>query len=155
MHDLLARVLRREEGRRFDPYLDSEGFWTVGYGHLIDRRKGGSLPAWIPPSFPLSDHEIEELLLEDIRKFEDGLRAALVWWPTLDAVRQVVLVAMAFQMGVAGVLGFHEMLAAVAEQRWQNAGFEMLESKWTRQTRGRSHRMSRAMISGAVEAFDL
>ena len=118
MHDLLARVLRREEGRRFDPYLDSEGFWTVGYGHLIDRRKGGSLPAWIPPSFPLSDHEIEELLLEDIRKFEDGLRAALVWWPTLDAVRQVVLVAMAFQMGVAGVLGFHEMLAVVAEQRW-------------------------------------
>jgi lysozyme len=158
MHDLLARVLRREEGCKLHPYADSEGFWTIGIGHLIDRRKGGALPSWIQPSFPITMAEAEQLFELDARAFEDGFDGsarAAPFWGRLDAVRKVVLVGMAFQMGVEGVFGFKQMIVAITEERWSDAAVEMLDSKWAGQSPARAKRMARAMASGEASAFDL
>lgn len=37
----LASLLTSDEGRVPHAYQDHLGYWTIGVGHLIDRRKGG------------------------------------------------------------------------------------------------------------------
>ena len=146
---LILEVLKREEGVRLEPYKDHLGYWTVGVGHLIDRRKGGSLPAWIRASFPLEEKEVDELLAWDVRKHGDSLDEWLgTWWRDLDEVRGAVLLSMAFQMGGGGVAGFKNTLLAVQEGRWADAAAGMRGSLWYRQTTQRAERHARAMESG-------
>src|SRR3546814_15181122 len=40
---LATKHLNREEGRIPHAYPDSLGYWTIGVGRLIDKRKGGRL----------------------------------------------------------------------------------------------------------------
>jgi lysozyme len=56
---LLIAELRRDEGVDRSAYQDHLGFWTIGVGRLIDRRKGGGL----------SDEEIDYLLQNDVKRF--------------------------------------------------------------------------------------
>lgn len=42
-HDPIWRTLETDEGRVPHAYQDHLGYWTIGVGHLIDKRKGGGL----------------------------------------------------------------------------------------------------------------
>lgn len=134
VRDLIAL----HEGRVPHAYQDSLGYWTIGVGHLIDRRKGGKLP----------DHIIDALLDWDIDRTEELLARTLPWFRDLDPVRRAVLLDMAFNLGVAGLLGFKNTLAAVKEKRWEAAAHGMLASKWSRQVGYRSLRLADMMRSG-------
>lgn len=62
--------IKRFEGVRNRPYRCSAGLWTVGVGHLIGDGK--LLPKdW---NRVFSEKEINDLLANDIRKFERGIR---------------------------------------------------------------------------------
>lgn len=139
MSELIAE-LRRDEGVVPYAYKDSLGYWTIGVGRLIDRRKGGRL----------SDDEIDYLLANDIRRVDAELDARLPWWRGLDPVRQRVLQNMAFNLGTAGLLGFKNTLAAVKAKRWSDAAAGMLASKWARQVGERAERLAHMMKTGDV-----
>lgn len=146
--NLIFNTLVREEGVRLDPYRDHLGFWTIGIGHLIDRRKGGSLPSWVRPSFPITREEADEMCRADIAAFQTGLAAGIPWWSrTTDTVR-AVLTLMAFQMGVEGVLKFRVTLAAIERGDWDTAADQMLRSLWADQTPDRARRMVDLLRSG-------
>lgn len=66
----------------------------------------------------------------------------------LNLARRAVLIAMAYQMGGAGLLAFHHMLTAVAHGDWATARHEMLDSTWAKQTPERAGRMAAQMFSG-------
>lgn len=134
----LAKMLEDEEGRKGSAYQDSLGFWTIGIGRLIDARKGGRL----------TDDEIDYLLANDIRRKTAECRAAIDWFNELDPVRQDVVVAMAFQMGVAGLMQFKQTLAYLRDQRWAQAAGQMLQSTWAKQTPARAARMARQIETG-------
>lgn len=139
--DLITQ-LRREEGVVRHAYQDHLGFWTIGCGRLIDRRKGGGL----------SDDEIDYLLRNDIERFTREVRQALPWLDSLNEPRKAVLIGMAFQMGTAGLLGFKNTLAAIRDQRWANAAALMLRSRWAEQTPARARRMARQIETGEWQA---
>jgi len=154
MNDLLRRLLQRDEGCRLVPYADHLGYWTTGYGHLIDRRKGGKLPDWIK-SFPIEQEEAEHLLDTDIMEKEIKLSQA---WPAYErqpALVKAVLVSMAFQMGVGGVMAFTRTLRAIEEQRWADAGKGMRESAWYRQTPKRAERLALTIETGDAKFLEL
>lgn len=134
----LIAQLRQEEGSVPYAYQDHLGYWTIGVGRLIDRRKGGGL----------SPDEIDYLLSNDVAKYSREVFAALPWARDLDEPRQAVLIGMAFQMGTAGLLGFKNTLAMVKAGRYTEAATGMLNSKWAQQTPGRAARMSRQMETG-------
>lgn len=134
----VAEQLRREEGSIPHAYLDSLGYWTIGVGRLIDKRRGGHL----------SDDEIEYLLRNDIERCTAAIRAALPWFDGLSEPRQAVLIGMAFQMGTGGLLAFNQTLAAVHDDRWSVAAALMLRSKWAQQTPARAGRMAAQMRTG-------
>lgn len=134
----LAQLLEDEEGRVAHAYQDSLGFWTIGVGRLIDKRKGGRL----------TDEEIDYLLANDIAEKTAELQRSLVWLDGLDQVRRDTLIAMAFQMGTAGLLGFRNTLEMVRTGDYKGAGRGMLQSRWAQQTPLRAERMARQMETG-------
>ena len=144
MNSYIVRHLSAEEGLRTEPYKDHLGYWTLGIGHLIDRRKGGALPSWVR-SFPITEDEAELLLKDDIFPIEEELAHKLPWWDRLTPVRQAVLISMAFQMGVSGLLKFRRTLETIGRGEYHLAAAQMLESKWARQTAGRAGRLAQAM----------
>lgn len=145
---LVFDTLVREEGVRLDPYLDHLGFWTIGIGHLIDRRKGGSLPSWVQPSFPITREEADEMCLADIASCQSGLAAGIPWWDETTDTARAVLTLMAFQIGVSGVLKFRATLAAIERRDWPDAANHMMASRWAQQTPARARRMTDLLLTG-------
>jgi lysozyme len=131
--------LKRDEGVRQVAYQDSLGLWTIGVGRLIDGRKVGA---------GLRMKEIEQMLLNDIADREQALRLSLPWFDSLDEVRQAVLVNMAFQLGVVGLMQFKDTLNRVREGDYAGAAVAMLQSKWASQTPERAKRVSKQMETG-------
>lgn len=115
----LKTRLTLAEGRVRWAYQDSEGYWTIGIGHLIDHRKGGGLP----------DDVIDALYMYDAAEKFGDLDAVLPWWRDLDDARQRVVAELAFNMGAHGVAGFPNFCAAMKANDWATAGAELKNSK--------------------------
>ena len=136
--DDLTKQLRRDEGEVLEAYQDHLGYWTIGVGRLIDKRKGGGITA----------EESAYLLNNDINKRIAALREKMPWFDTLDEPRQGVLLNMAFQMGVDGLLGFHATLLMIEQGDYYMAADNMLKSLWAQQTPERAKRLSDQMRDG-------
>ena len=134
----LKEQLLREEGSESCAYQDTLGFWTIGVGRLIDPKKGNGL----------SQDEIEYLLDNDIKKITEQVHKFLPWVSELNEPRQAVLIGMAFQMGLRGLLGFKRMLSAAEDGQYFEAAAQMIESTWARQTPERAHRLATQMETG-------
>lgn len=134
----LKEDLERDEGRVDHAYQDSEGYWTIGIGHLIDRRKQGSIPDFI----------IDALLEYDIEEKSRELDRILPFWRDLDPLRQRVVLNMAFNLGVGSLMGFKRFLQTLRASDYALASIEMLDSKWARQVGKRAERLSKMMRTG-------
>lgn len=133
-------LIQFEEGRKSVGYLDTRGIPTIGIGHTGKEVYVGLV--W-------TDQQIDGAFLRDYDTALNGITAALPWVSGLDEVRKAVLVSMAFQMGVHGVLGFPRALAAMRDQRWNDAAGELRASDWHAQTPARCERAARAVETGA------
>lgn len=134
----LIAELRRDEGVVAHAYQDSLGYWTIGVGHLIDKRKGGKIP----------DVIIDMLLRYDIDEKIAELNEKLPWWGFLDEPSQRVIVNMAFNLGVEGLLNFKKFMDALKDGDRNRAASEMLDSKWAEQVGARATRLA-TIIRGA------
>lgn len=137
-YDSLEKLITLHEGRVEHAYQDSLGWWTIGVGHLIDKRKGGKLPDFI----------IDALLDFDIKVKRAALRKALPWVDKLDPVRQAVLDDMAFNLGIQGLLGFRNTLRFIEVGDYEKAASNMLKSLWAKQVKTRAVRLSNMMRTG-------
>lgn len=130
--------LVRDEGVVLHEYKDHLGYSTIGIGRLIDKRKGGGI----------TRDEAEYLLANDVKKVMAQVRHELPWSAKLDDARQGVLLNMAFQMGISGLLGFRNTLAMIQRGDYVGAARGMLNSKWAKQTPARCRRLSEQMRTG-------
>ena len=83
-----------------------------------------------------------------------ALDAKIPWWRKAGEARSAVLLNMAFNMGLAGLLGFHATLQAVREGRWKDARDGMLASKWAGQVGRRASELAEQMVTGEWPAQD-
>lgn len=138
----LTNDLVRDEGEVLHAYPDSEGYWTIGVGQLIDKRKGGGI----------SQAASRYMLNESIDSKIADLDRELPWWRDLSPVRQRVLLNMCFNMGIgdedSGLLSFTKTLPAIREGRYHDAARMMLQSKWARQVGDRAKRLAYMMTHG-------
>jgi lysozyme len=129
---LREQLIRDEGGYQRYVYQDSLGFWTVGYGRCVDRKRGKGI----------SEAEAALLLDNDIRDTTGDLLTALPWVADLDEVRKAALINLSFNLGIMGLLGFKNMLAAAKENDWETAAQQLLESKYARQVGARATRLA-------------
>lgn len=131
--------LEADEGVILHAYQDHLGYWTIGTGRLIDRRKGGGI----------SLAENDYLLTNDIAGRVTILLAQYPWFATLDPIRQSAFVNLAFNLGVDGLAKFKQTLAAASRGDWTGVARGLKNSLWYRQVqRSRSDRIIRMMTKG-------
>ena len=139
--EYLKTTLRAEEDTIPHAYQDHLGFWTIGVGHLVDKRKGGKL----------SSQVIDLQLDIDVQEKMGEVYKAIPWALNLDVGRRAALVLMAFQLGTSGLLAFKNMLLALRHQKWQEAHDHALDSKWARDdTPARAKRVAAMLLTGSV-----
>ncbi|MCX8566976.1 MAG: lysozyme [Glomeribacter sp. 1016415] len=127
----LISELKRDEGERFKPYFDTVGKITIGVGRNL--TDGG-----------ISQSECAIILNNDIARTMRWLDQHLPWWRTLDAVRQRVLINMAFNLG-GNLLTFVNTLNAMQRNNYAAAAHGMLTSKWANQGGQRAVRLANMM----------
>lgn len=133
---LKSQLIRDEE---FVPhaYQDSEGFWSIGVGRLIDKRLGGGL----------TEEEGAYLLENDIKKAQ-FFASIYSWYGMLDEVRQNAIVNMMFNLGPGKFDKFKKMTAAIELKDWREAAAQMLDSVWAKQVGARAERLATMMTTG-------
>ena len=136
----LKAQISHDEGRIPYAYQDSLGYWTCGVGFLIDHRKGAEIPNQVIDYW--LDYNITGLMID--------LNVQIPWWTGLDDVRQMVLVNMAYNMGVDGLMEFKKMLAALRAGNDNTAADEMLNSTWAGQVGDRATRLANMMRTGEL-----
>ena len=125
----LKDQLVRDEELRLKPYTDSVGKLTIGVGrNLTDKG--------------ISFQEAQGLLANDIADATADLQAKLPWTATLDDVRKGAMVNMTFNIGIGGLLEFHDFLARMQRGDFSGAAGAMLDSLWARQVGTRATRLS-------------
>lgn len=134
----LEAIVARHEGYRMHMYKCSAGKLTIGYGY--------NLEAGMP------EDEARLLLRYRLDKLAAQLAQQLPWYAVLKAERKEVLIDMAYQMGIAGLLGFRKALAAMGQGDWSTAAKEMLDSKWARaDSPGRAKELAEIMRTGTIQ----
>ena len=148
--------LIEHEGLVLTVYKDSLGIDTIGIGrNLKDRGISREELDYldIPNMEVVYEHGISEadaryLALNDIAIVENELCRVHPCVEELDGVRQLVLMDMAFNMGVPRLCKFKKMWNAIHEENFEAASLEMMDSKWARQVGGRAKKLSDAMKTG-------
>ena len=124
----LIEETKQEEGFRGTVYKDTLGFDTIGYGTKM----------------PLSEGEAELLLVSRMNDAKKELHRRLDDLDIKDEAWDILL-AMSYQLGVSGVIGFKNMIKALRRKYYREAAKEMLDSLWAKQTPARASRMADMM----------
>ena len=138
--DRLLESVKKHEGYRNKVYLDTLGKRTVGVGHLCVE------------SFWEDDKEYEEkflmeILQKDLQQAIRGARSLMEQHSCadIDEKAEELLIEMVFQLGKTGVSKFKNMWKALAEKNYIGASYEMLDSRWAKQTPNRAKAMAKTM----------
>ena len=130
----LKNSIKEHEGYRLEPYFCTENHLTGGYGHKILDGE----------AVPKTKEGWEELFDKDFDKALNGAKS-LVSEEELDPTAFAVVVEMVYQMGTFGVSKFKNMIKALGHKNYKDAGWEMMDSKWARQTPRRAEELSLRM----------
>ena len=136
----LMESVKKHEGYRNKVYLDTLGKRTVGVGHLCVE------------DFWEDDKEYEESFLMEIlqKDLQEAIRGAKELMEEhgcadIDERAEEIIIEMVFQLGRTGVKKFRNMWKALSEHNYIGASFEMLDSKWAKQTPNRAKYMADQM----------
>ena len=136
----LLESVKKHEGYRNKVYLDTLGKRTVGVGHLCVE------------DFWEDDKEYDESFLMDIlqKDLQEAIRGAKELMEEhgcadIDERAEEILIEMVFQLGRTGVSKFKNMWKALSEHNYVGASFEMLDSRWAKQTPNRAKNMADQM----------
>ena len=124
----LIDTIKRHEGFRAIPYQCSSGVWTIGYGFTS-----------------LTKYESDVILKIKV----DNLRVDLA--PVIEPLspaRQDVIINMAYNLGLNGVMGFRKMWSAIYDKDFDLAADEMKDSKWYKQVGQRGVELVEIMRKG-------
>jgi len=155
----LLDELIAHEGMVLTVYKDTLGIDTIGIGRNLQDR-GISKEELDHMDIPhidlvyrdgITEADARYLATNDVRIVEDELLRAHPCVDRLDAVRQLVLIDMAFNMGVPRLCKFKKMWAAIHDEDFMIAAKEMLDSRWANQVKSRSTKLAHAMHTGEMK----
>ena len=98
--------------------------------------------------YGLTEADAVYLAHNDVEIVEEELVRAHPCVDRLDSVRQLILMDMAFNMGVPRLCKFKKMWNAIHDDNFQAAAKEMLDSRWANQVKSRATKLANAMHNG-------
>ena len=140
--DIVKARIKAHEGYRLEPYKDTLGFLTGGWGHKI--LGGEEVPESEAGWQELFDKDFDIALKGANKLIEEHLENTLYSdLPQIKkAIVQSILIEMCFQLGQAGVGKFKNMFKYLGQCNFKRASQEMLDSRWHEQTKARCIELS-------------
>jgi len=124
-------LIKQHEGFRATFYKDGSNRYSIGYGtHL-----------------PLTRAEAELLLTHRLAIVATKLKQ-YSWYTKQNYTRRVVLVDMAYNLGISRLLKFKTMIWCLQNNYYHAAANAMRNSLWCRQTKNRCKTLSKMMWRG-------
>ena len=136
--DQLRKELERDEGVKYEVYLDHLGYPTFGIGHLItdnDPESGASVGTEV------SDDRVQEAFETDVETVLSDCERLYVQFEHLPEEVQLIIANMMFNMGYTRLSKFKGMKRGVDARNWEAAADEMVDSKWYEQVTRRADRL--------------
>ena len=133
----LIEMLKRHEGVKSHVYKCSAGYESIGVGRNISKTGLG-----------LSEDEVQYLLESDISRVIKELSSEYRWFNDLDDVRKDAMIDISFNLGATRLRGFKRALAAMDVADYKMAATEFLDSKWSRDVKGRSYELASMIETG-------
>lgn len=131
----IKSLLELHEDRRKFPYVDTVGKVSIGIGHNLT-------------DLGLTDSQIDAIFEIDMAEALRTCNRLFPHFNSMDPVRRLVLLDMAFNMGFPTFSKFFNTIGYINEGRWAEASVNMLKSKWARQVGQRAQRLARMMRTG-------
>lgn len=152
---VLIKQLVKHEGLMLKVYQDSLGIDTIGIGRNVKDRGFSELELHVIAKTVeeiyekgITEEDAYFLLQTDISIVEKELSKVKPIIEHIDSVRQLVLMDMAFNMGVPRLCKFINMWAALEQYNYNKAAEEMLDSRWARQVKTRAVKLAHSMQHG-------
>lgn len=142
-------IIKLEEGYSQREYHCSEGFRSIGFGRKLSSIKYEPLTNQVA-------NEKEELKFLRERNAENIGRIVAYnakAWNNCNMARQAVLLSLAYQLGIAGLMKFKKMWLALERNDFESAAKEMLDSLWAKQTPNRARRQAKTMKDGSLDMY--
>ncbi len=123
----LKSRIKKNEGYSNKAYKDQLGYYTIGYGHLIQKHETNYLKGIHKKKYLINIFEID---------FEKALRnyKNFLYKKNHTKNERDLLVEMNFQLGLNSVLKFKRMLFYLNKNQKYMTCFEMMNSLWYKQT---------------------
>ena len=136
--------IKRDEGVKYEVYLDHLGLPTCGIGHLIkeDDPEHG-----LEVGTEIGEERVNELFAKDLETTIDECKKLYYDFDVLPVKAQHIIANMMFNMGRPRLSRFHKMNRAVDNREWQEAATQMLDSRWANQVPNRANRLIEEMKS--------
>lgn len=142
-------IIKLEEGWKQREYHCSEGFRSIGYGRKLSNIKFETLGNTVA----IEKEEIvfvRQRIADIISKLSVNKKIA---WCKCNEQRQAILISLAYQVGVDGILKFKKMWSAIEMSNFEEASRQMLDSLWAKQTKNRALRHSKTMKEGSLDVY--
>ena len=130
----LLESIKENEGFRSYIYKDTLGFDTIGYGFKVSsltneeiELNGGSIE-------PMSEKVAGKILERKVKILSRKVFAALPWLEGKPQNVQDMIIEMAYQLGLDGMLNFKNTLNFIKEGELAKASENMRKSRWYFQT---------------------
>ena len=136
--DQLRKELERDEGVKYEVYLDHLGYPTFGIGHLItddDPECGASVGTKV------DSDRVQEAFEADVESVLSDCERLYVQFEHLPEEVQLIIANMMFNMGYTRLSKFKGMKRGVDSRNWEKAADEMVDSKWYEQVTRRADRL--------------
>lgn len=109
--------------------------WTVGFGFTQG----------VTPDTRMPREQAERMLEQKVADMDATLKNTLSWYDSASFVTKTILINMAFNMGVKGLLGFKNTLKYISEKNYVQAAANMRKSLWYQQVTNRAERLAKRM----------
>lgn len=131
----LTHFIKRHEGLRLKVYKCSAGKLTIGYGRNLD-------------DVGITEQEADAMLMRDI---DIAINNCKKFFPNFDYYtnhRRIALASIMFNLGINRFRTFKKMIAAVRKEDWEEAAFQLKDSKRHGQIPNRSDEESDMLLIG-------
>ena len=146
----LRKELERDEGCKYEIYLDHLGYPTFGIGHLItdDDPESKVWPLGLGKTSvgtEVSEERVKEAFNSDIETVLSDCCRLYEYFDDLPEEVQLIIANMMFNLGYTRLSKFKGMKRGVDERDWNAAADEMVDSLWYRQVTNRANRLVERM----------
>lgn len=145
----IMAMIEQHEGKRYKPYKDSLGLWTVGVGHLIGDGK--TLPPEMNRTF--TEEEIQQMFVKDYMHHKNAAEK-IPGYDNLNDNGKAGLIDLTFNMGPTWWKKWPRFTEAVKNGDVSSMVESLRNSKWYTQVGNRAEKVVSLIKNGAGAAID-